>query len=223
MGGDPTQATKDGAFVVVDSKTLEILFEDRKAKLYLTDIKFSPKGDIIAMTSADSKIYIHAIENFAHIRTISTPTKSCIVSRVDFSDDGATLRCCTDKDELYHITMSTGDIITSPLAARDFKWASDTCIYTYSSHGFWRPAPDGINVLSVAVNAKKDTAAVSYQNGEIRLYQFPCTSHKDALFKVIPGIATQTSRMAFSADNRYIVVLDTFCRTILVWNLAPVL
>jgi microtubule-associated protein-like 6 len=137
MGGDPTQATKDGAFVVVDSKTLEILFEDRKAKLYLTDIKFSPKGDIIAMTSADSKIYIHAIENFAHIRTISTPTKSCIVSRVDFSDDGATLRCCTDKDELYHLTMSTGDIITSPLAARDFKWASDTCIYTYSSQGLF--------------------------------------------------------------------------------------
>jgi len=84
--------------------------------------------------------------------------------------------------------------------------------------GFWRPAPDGINVVSVAINSKKNAAAVSYQNGEIRLYRFPCQS-KEARFTVIPGIATQSARMCFSSDNRYLVILDQYCRSICVWSL----
>lgn len=135
MGGDPTQATKDGAFIIVDSKTLEILFEDRKAKLYLTDIKFSPLGDFIAMASADSRIYLHREDNFAWIRTISTPSKNSIVSRIDFSEDGSIIRASTNKDELFHFTISTGDILTSPLATRDTRWRTETCVYTFMSQG----------------------------------------------------------------------------------------
>lgn len=64
-----------------------------------------------------------------------------------------------------------------------------------------------------------NVAAVSYQNGEVRLYRFPCQSHKGAQYKVIPGVATQAARMVFSSDNRYLVVLDSYCRTVLVWSL----
>ena len=135
MGGDPLQATKDGAFIVVDSNTLEILFEDRKAKLYLTDIKFSRSGDMIAMASADGKIYLHLTENFAFLKSLNTPTKGCIVDRVDFSEDGTIIRCCTNKDELYHFTITTGDIITSPLATRDTRWKTENCVYTFLSQG----------------------------------------------------------------------------------------
>ena len=135
MGGDPLQATKDGAFIVVDSKTLEILYEDRKAKLYLTDIKFSNSGEMIAMSSADGKIYLHLTENFSYLKTISTPSKNSIVNRIDFSQDGSLIRCCTNKDELFHFTVATGDIITSPLATRDTRWKTETCVYTFLSQG----------------------------------------------------------------------------------------
>ena len=222
MGGDPTQATKDGAFLVLDTKTLEILFEDRKAKLYLTDIKFSPKGDMIAMASADSRIYLHAADNFAFLRVVATPTKNCIVERIDFSEDATIIRASTDKDELYHFTVETGDIITSPLATRDTLWKTETCIYTFMSQGYWRPSVDGINVLCVALNARKTMAAVSYQNGDIRLYRFPSLSHTESLYKTIRGVATQSARMCFSSDGRYLVVLDSFCRTVLVYTIVVV-
>lgn len=219
MGGDPTQATKDGAFLVVDAKTLEILFEDRKAKLYLTDIKFSPMGDVIAMASADGRIYLHSAENFAFMRTVTTPTKNCIVKRIDFSLDASILRASTNQDELYHFTIETGDIITSPLATRDTRWSTESCVYTFASQGYWRPPVDGINVLAIAIDARKTVAAVSYQDGQVRLYRFPCTSHTDACYKSLRGVATQAARMCFSTDGRYLVVLDSFCRSVLVYTL----
>jgi len=173
LGGDPTQATKDGAFMVLDNRSLEILFEDRKAKLYITDIKFSPSGEIVAMASADSRVYLHSARDYAHLSTIDTPSKTCAVTRVDFSLDGLLLRLSTSLDELFHFTIETREVITAPLAVRDVHWTSNNCPYTWFSQGVWRPSNHNINVLNVVLNSRNSLAVASYQNGDVRLYRFP--------------------------------------------------
>ncbi len=85
----------------------------------------------------------------------------------------------------------------------------------------WRPAPEGVNVLAVAINTKGSLIAVSYQNGDVRLYRYPCVSYAESLYCVIPGVATHCSRLAFSSDGRFLVVLDSFTRAVLQFGLDP--
>lgn len=136
LGGDPTQATKDGAFIVLINSTLEIHLEDRKAKLYITDIKFSPDENLIAMTSADGKCYLHDSVKYAHLRTIDMPVKpGTMAMRMDFSTGSDLIRLSTDTEELFFFKVESGDVITAPLDVRDIKWETNTCPFTWDSQG----------------------------------------------------------------------------------------
>ncbi len=125
--------------MVLGAETLEIAFEDRKAKQYITDIKFTPDGEIIAIASFDGKVYIHKASNYSLVRTIAMPNTGCAVTRVDFSQDlnwsTIKIRIATDFDELFHFTCSNGEVITAPLAVRDVLWATSTCPNTWLSQG----------------------------------------------------------------------------------------
>jgi hypothetical protein len=68
LGGDPLDSKKDGAFVVINSRTMDLVTEDRRAKKSITDIKFHKGGKdvggegidgVFALLSQDGKIYIH--------------------------------------------------------------------------------------------------------------------------------------------------------------------
>ena len=80
--------------------------------------------------------------------------------------------------------------------------------------------------MAVAVHPKREMAAVSYQNGDVRLYTFPCQDYVDRPFVELGGIATQASNMAFSSDGRYLVMLDAFTRAVVTvalrQHMAPV-
>jgi hypothetical protein len=74
---------------------------------------------------------------------------------------------------------------------------------------------DNINVISVTVSPRKNAAAVSYQNGEVRLYMFPCLEYVNTPYILLGGIATQAMQLAFSSDGRYLVMLDSYTRAVL--------
>lgn len=74
---------------------------------------------------------------------------------------------------------------------------------------------DNINVMSVSISPRKNAAAVSYQNGEVRLYSFPCLEYVERPYILLGGIATQAAQMAFSSDGRYLVLLDSYTRAVL--------
>ena len=136
LGGDPTQATKDGAFMILKDASLEIVLEDRKAKLYITHIQYSPNGELLAMASADSKVYLHDASNHAFLRTVELPVKAPTrAEKLDFSASGDLLRVSTNQEELYFFKTASGDIITAPLDVRDEKWATNNCPYTWDSQG----------------------------------------------------------------------------------------
>lgn len=79
LGGDPDDPKKDGAFVVINSRTMDLITEDRRAKKYITDIKFHPGGKdvggegiqgVFALLSKDGKIYIHETVSYRILRMI---------------------------------------------------------------------------------------------------------------------------------------------------------
>jgi microtubule-associated protein-like 6 len=219
IGGNPSNATKEGAYMVVDSETLEVIMEDRKAKQYITDIKYSVAG-CLAFSSQDGKVYLHDATSYALIKAIAIPSKNVGVRRIDFSEDGSVIRLATSADELFHYTVSTGEIISLAATVRDMKWATCNCPYTWFSQGIVRPHIEEINVVSATVNARKNLIACTYENGDVRVYMYPC-QQTGALYLDIRGVASIGSRILFTADNRFLLIIDAQSRAVMQYRLSP--
>ena len=63
-----------GAFIVVNSATLDIVFEDRVAKKFITDIKCHAGGEgaqgMFAVLSCDGKVSLHELDGYRTLRII---------------------------------------------------------------------------------------------------------------------------------------------------------
>lgn len=219
IGGDPDMATKDGAIMYVGSSSLEVLGEQRKAKQWITDIKFSPSGELMAVASNDGKVYLHSAVDFNFVGSIDNPSKNIGSLRIDFSADSTFMRIATANQDLLHFTVADRTIIEVGTIVRDVVWASTTCPYTWLAHGCVRPNGDGINILTVSVNPRKNLVAAGYQNGDVRIYRYPCCN-PEANYITISGVASQSSRLLFTDDNRYLLILDTFTRAIVTYKLT---
>jgi WD40 repeat protein len=135
IGGDPATATKDGAFMILNAHTLDILHEDRKAKLWITDIKYSPSGRVFVLASKDGCLYAHHAETFALLKTMKAHSSGAGVMHFDFSADGNVIRACAVLYELYFLRVSDGELISNGNTVRDVEWHTATSIYGWNVKG----------------------------------------------------------------------------------------
>ena len=127
-GGDPDNATKDGALIVVEiasgSNQIEIKHEDRKAKKAVNDIKFSADGTSFAVASEDGRVYIHEAHDYS-LRTVCAKAPSP-VKTLDWSADGKYLQGVTRAMDLAYFDVSNGKPLSTPAIVRDAQWATTT-------------------------------------------------------------------------------------------------
>jgi WD40 repeat protein len=133
MGGDPKNSAKDGSFAVLQSETLDVIYEDRKAKKWISDIKFGKT--VFVLMSRDGCLYVHDSLKFNLIKKIELPSRgqSGIVCG-DFSIDFEYIRVGTTHDEVYYYSTD-GELITSPIQVRNFEWLTHSCIYNWMIKG----------------------------------------------------------------------------------------
>jgi microtubule-associated protein-like 6 len=182
IGGDPAAAARDGSFIILNAKTLETIFEDRKAKKWISDVKYSPEKNFIALASMDGRVYIHDARKYNLVKNIETPNGEPIL-RVDWSHDAMHIRVGTTARELYVYT--TDDLIPSatPALVRDLKWSSNHCPYAWLTKGVWRAPADECGVTSVDVHEKNGLVAVAYQDGQVSSKLFSDT--KPATYRTV--------------------------------------
>lgn len=135
VGGDPSMAVKDGAFMVLRNNPLEVFFEDRKAKLTITDIKYSPQGNIVAIASRDGKIYLHETGKYSLLRAMELSEKDHGVTRFDFNVSGTYIRMSTTNDDLFNYAVNDGLIVASPAIVRDEIWKTTQSSYGWMTKG----------------------------------------------------------------------------------------
>eukprot|EP01038_Epipyxis_sp_PR26KG_P009724 gene9724-13087_t len=178
IGGVPSMSSKDGAFMVINAITMEIIREERKSKEALTEIKFSPDGSIFGVSSKDGRVYVHDGINSAYkfhvdVRSVSLH-KECGVMAFDFSFDNHTLRINSDANEVFYYSLVDSEFISSPVITRDTVWHTHTCPLSWTTQGSYRENIDEVVLLSVNVHPNNNILAASYANGNIRIYAFPC-------------------------------------------------
>ena len=97
LGGDVGRGKQrlDGAIRIYNESDLTVLFEDRPSKQWISDVKFSPTGDLVAFGSHDNRIYLYDVTNTAAIKKHATFKKhNSYITHMDFSADGQVLQVC---------------------------------------------------------------------------------------------------------------------------------
>lgn len=100
----------------------------RAAKEWISDVKFSPDGTILAAGSHDNGIYIH-LPNAPKLKQKVKPLKkhSSYITHIDFSLDGNNIHSNCGAYELLFWDVNTGKQVTAGATQfRDDKWATWT-------------------------------------------------------------------------------------------------
>jgi WD40 repeat protein len=208
-GGDVTVTSKDGAFMVLD-ESLEVLFEDRKAKMTVTDVKFSRGDDLLAVASEDGKVYVHErARNWALKAT--TGKASDEVRWVDWSADAEVLQAGTADADLALYSAADGSRIAAVLERRDAAWDTITCPFGWFVQGIYpRMDNEAFRVLSVDRSHKQDLLALSLVDGQLRMYVYPVQTIPTKKWVTGVGHGQRATKVRFSGDDKYIISLDGF-------------
>lgn len=146
IGGDPTMNTKDGAIMILSSQSLDVIFEDRKAKFTISDIKYSPSGRLLAVASRDGKVYFHdcSPENISQqyklLTILPLGLKESYVTHIDFNNESTIIKFSTSGCELLHYSLNEypyNNIQLIPLAStiRDEVWSTNNVPYGWLVKG----------------------------------------------------------------------------------------
>ena len=206
-GGDPDNATKDGALLVVEiaagSNQIEIKHEDRKAKKIVNDIKFSPDGTSFAVASDDGRVYIHEASDYS-LRTVCAKSPSP-VKTMDWSTNGKYLQGVTRAMDLVYYDVTNGKPLSTPAIVRDAEWYTTTVPVGFSVQGIWPQIDDGFDIQTVHRSKSGRLLAKGDDDGRVSVSYFPCTHEKECI-QALGGHATHITKV-------YIIILKSFFPT----------
>merc|ERR1719502_1088192 len=137
MGGHPsgTRQKKDGAFLILNADTLQVLFEGRDSRHWVRDVKFSPDGKSFAIGSMDQKIYLY--DATTTVLRGKCDKHNSFVTHFDFSKDSAYVQSdAGDYEHLYH-AAADGTHFRMPSQLKNVEWDSWTCVYGWPVQGAW--------------------------------------------------------------------------------------
>ena len=114
MGGDVGRGKrpKDGTVVIVQTQkqSLDVVKELKNASEWISDIKFSPNGELLAVASHDNKVYVYdCLANFA--LKCACSGASSYIKHIDFATDSSALQCSTGAYELLYFIATSGEIL----------------------------------------------------------------------------------------------------------------
>lgn len=178
---------KEGAFAIINEQNLIVQYEARDSKKWIRDIKFSPDGQSLGVSSQDNSIYLYNAADFASKGKCKKHTSQ--VTHFDFSLDCEYVQSNCGKHELLYFDAGTGTEHSRPSTLKDVEWATQTCPLGWSTQGLWAPDYFATKLDINAVDrSRKDEGkphllASGDNYGRVRLYRYPCVMKGSAYFE----------------------------------------
>eukprot|EP00752_Nemacystus_decipiens_P004400 g4020.t2 len=210
----------DGKWIVLQEDDFQVLHAARDSQKHITDIKWAPSGQSLAMGSADGKIYVYSTAERYVLAAMLTTHNSPIVA-IDFSTDGRYVRSTCQAYELFSHEADTGMVIPAASRLKNVQWHTQTVLFGWASQGVWPPELDGTEVMSVdaTLNSEHSSKAVAAGDnlGRIRLLRQPCTSpYADS--KSYRGHAAGITRLRWSMGQSHLISIGMEDRCIMQWR-----
>lgn len=160
-----------------DWKLLRTLKKPMAADEWIEDLKFSPDGNYLAVSSHDNKVYVFNSTKLELFCTLKG--SSSFITHLDWSQDSRFIRTNDGSYELLFYAVKQGNQAPhAGSALRDTAWQTSTCPISWATQGIWGPGYDGtdINHCDVSEDAHPDgyqILATGDDFGRVKLYRYP--------------------------------------------------
>eukprot|EP00944_MAST-04C_sp_MAST-4C-sp1_P011269 g11269.t1 len=233
LGGgsaNESERTLDGSFQIIDAESFSLIYHGRNSQQWITDVKYSPDGTLLALASFDCKIYIYDTTRDYVLRGISKRHNG-FVSHLDFSLDGKKLMSNSGIFELFFHSIdgenfkdgdSTKEV--DPEDARDIVWPNKSCTLAWYTRGAWEVVSRPVPVNSVHVNDFSTLLVGGYNDGRIKLFKYPAWTKGQESVELL-GHAPQIGKVLFLSSNDkenevQLVSIGAKDRAIFVWGVV---
>ncbi|KAJ0405579.1 hypothetical protein P43SY_009628 [Pythium insidiosum] len=211
---------KEGAIVVLRADDGKLVFEDRPAKEWISDIKFSPDGATLAVGSHDNAIHLYASSSSGDFKKRKPFAKhNSYITHFDFSRDSRQLQSNCGAYELLFCDVSSGEQLRSASALKDVVWATWTCTLGWPVQGIWPECADGTDINAVCASASRTLLATGDDSGRVKIFRYPCTI-KGAKWHEARGHASHVTNVRFSHDDKFLISLGGNDRSIFQWKVT---
>jgi microtubule-associated protein-like 6 len=158
-----------------DTEDMKQVCELKEAKQWISKVKFSPDGSILAVGSRDNSVYSYSVAQQFKRKSKFSKHNAGILD-FDFSTDGKYIQSTCSAYELLFSDHGNGAQLThgaSMLAEEE--WDTWTCSLGWPVMGIWDGAMDGSDVNSVDRSKDNKLIAVGDDSGKINVYRYPAT------------------------------------------------
>nr|CCA15182.1 hCG1784313 putative [Albugo laibachii Nc14] len=226
--GTPCPQDCIGAITILRYNDLDqrIGFE-KLSKQSVSELKFSPNSNILAVGSHDHNIYLFKVlvtkdDTIKLSRTSVFAKHQSYITHFDFSADSQHLQSNCGAYELLYSKTSSGQHLTSATSMRDVNWETWTCTLGWPVQGIWPPCSDGTDINAVSRNNKTEGGAwvvTGDDFGLVKMYRYPCLT-KGSSVTLNRGHSSHVTNVRWSANDEYVISIGGLDRTVMEWRVV---
>lgn len=205
----------NGKIAILDGVTLAIKDTKHDRTKQISEIKFSPDGQILAVGAHDSLIFLYKVsENFKLQYKLKGHHST--ITHFDFSVAGNVLQStCTSYELLYHNTASGAQDPSGASGNKNEKWYTWTCVLGWPVQGIWPPCSDGSDINNLDRSKSHKVVATVDDFGLVKLFKYPCVK-KNSGFNSYRGHSSHVTSCRFL--NGYLISIGGNDKAIFQWK-----
>jgi microtubule-associated protein-like 6 len=247
-GSGTKEKDTEGRVIVFNVEDFSVLKDVKASKRWVSEVKFSPNDQTLAVGTHDSMIYLYDAANgfkpmkpfkkhssyithfdfssgkkrAPHIFTLK-PSPSNLHPQIFTLIDSKTLQSNCGAYELLFSNPKTGGQITSASSVKDTDWATWSCTLGWPVQGIWPVNSDGTDINMVDRSEDKAFLASADDFGTLKVFRYPCTEKGNA-FVECKGHSSHVTNVKWSskggADHTHLVTAGGNDRCVLQWKVS---
>ncbi|XP_035535871.1 echinoderm microtubule-associated protein-like 2 isoform X2 [Morone saxatilis] len=213
--------TMTGRWLVLDTDTRDLVSMHTDGNEIISNIKYSPDGNFLAVASHDNFVYIYAVtENGRKYSRVGKCTgHSSFVTHLDWSADSQYLVTNSGDYEILFWEASSGKHVTNMDTVRNLEWATYTCTLGFNTFGIWPDGADGTDINAVCRSHDGSLLTSADDFGKVHLFSFPCSQPR-APSHEYGGHSSHVTNVAFLHDDSLLISTGGKDTSILQWVVA---
>ncbi|MGH0114994.1 UNVERIFIED_CONTAM: hypothetical protein FKN15_065918 [Acipenser sinensis] len=214
--------TVTARWVVLDAETADLVSVHTDGNEIISNVKYSPDGNYLAVGSHDNFIYIYTVtENGKkYSRVGKCMGHSSFVTHLDWSKESQYIVSNSgDYEILFSGNPSNCKQVTSIDTVRNLEWASSTCVLGIGVFGIWPDGVDGTDINAVCRSPDQKLLATADDFGKVLLFSNP-SSQPRAPSHSYSGHSSHVTNVAFLHDNSLLLSTGGKDMSILQWRVV---
>eukprot|EP00936_MAST-01D_sp_MAST-1D-sp1_P001279 g1279.t1 len=211
----------NGMFEVLDSQSMRKIAKRRDVSGAITDIKFSPHADFLAVASQNGWIDIYNPTGDTYQKLRRCKGHTSLVAHIDWSIDSRILQSNSSSNEIIYFDVTNGRPIREDgdiLA--DTKWHTWTCTLGFPVMGVWpaSAARDDINAACMTNDQRFVVTADDF--GKVKVFNAPCVVHR-APYREYWGHASHVTNVRFLSGDTHLISVGGRDASVFQWRVEP--